>query len=326
VFIKDTPGRTAIHNEDFCSIAVVSFNRHARLMRLIDSIHKYADMPFELVVSDDGGTFYDDFNFIRDLRDKVSHIAVNLGVNKGLHVNTNIAVSLTRAKNVILFYDDTEAIAPFMRDTVNVLDYAPYVGVIYLGGGGFTPPGARGFLHCRTPQGQDYGLFCHVGGTQVSAFRKSYWLEVGGYSEDSMYGDQPFCNKGWQRGYFSCYKGGVPVAFDTDKDEKCLSRDSTGAFSQGRFCNYPKIFRVPEKTLYDWGSTRMQEIGKREHKARYGEPFSEFSWGDWHEEYMSKVRGGPPAGISLEPPNLDLLEKHHSRFIEQIKRDVVIPS
>ena len=66
MFLRDTPGRTAIHNEDFCSVGIVSFNRHDRLKRLIDSIHKHADMPFELVISDDGGNLYNDFNFIND--------------------------------------------------------------------------------------------------------------------------------------------------------------------------------------------------------------------------------------------------------------------
>jgi glycosyltransferase involved in cell wall biosynthesis len=322
MFLKNTPGRTAIHNEDFCSVAIVSFNRHQRLLKLIDSIHKYADMPFELVISDDGGFLYDDFNFIRDIRDRVSHLAVNLGVNKGLHVNANTAVSLTRSKYVMLLYDDTEVLRPFMRKAVNILSHAPYVGVIYLAQPFTPPPKSRlppGFLHCKTPQNQHYCLFCHVGGNQASAFRKNYWLEVGGYSEYATYGDQPFSNKGWQRGYFcSVMADPAEVDYPSYEEHQLLGHSNPG----GRYCNYPKIFGIAEDQLRKWGDERQVVIGKRELTARQEEPFSEFSWGDWHKDYMCLVNEGPPS-TSL---NLDLLEKHHSRFIEQIKRDVVMPT
>ena len=54
-FLRDDPGRTAIHNQDFFSVAIVSFKRFHPLHHLIESIHRPAEMPFGIVVSYDGG-------------------------------------------------------------------------------------------------------------------------------------------------------------------------------------------------------------------------------------------------------------------------------
>ncbi len=319
MFLRDDlPGRTAIHNENFCSVAIVSFNRHHRLRPLIESIHEHADMPFELVVSDDGGSLYDDFNFIRDLRDQVSHFAVNLGKNKGLHVNANTSVSLTRSKYVVLLADDAKIVAPFMRKAVNVLEHAPYVGTMYLGEAYQGVCSTGGVIECKTPEGQHYGLHCGVGSSWAAAFRKSYWYEVGGYSEDSMYGDIPFANKGWLKGYFSCLLEGEISAVDTDKDEQQLTQDSTGKFTEGLYCNYPKIFGIDEQTLRSWSVARHIECGRRTEDGR-NIPLSEFSWVDWQHDYMRSVTEG--AG---HPINWEILSKHHSRFREEIDRDAIV--
>ncbi len=331
MFLRDAPGRTAMHNEDFCSVALVSHNRHDRLNRLIDSVHQHADMPFELVVSEDAGERFADYNFIQGLKGRVSHLSLNLGWNKGLHVNANNAVSMTRSKYVFLLYDDVEILAPFMRRAVNVLEQAPYMGVMYLGAGLSVPggptlrPGDRvggpgpGVMHCRTPQGTDFGIFCNVGASWATGFRRAYWEEVGGYTEDSEYGDIPFLNKGWERGYFSGMLAGSQVAEDKDKDEHAMSHDSSQLPAKGATngnCNYPKIFRVDPGTLDGWSRDRSTQCARRQHELRYSTSFSEWTWGDWHKEYMCHAWDGTNI-------NWEVLDRFHSRFLEQVKRDAI---
>jgi len=318
-FLRTFPGRASIHNEDFCSIAIVSFNRHDRLKRLIDSIHKHADMPFELVVSDDGGLLYDNYDFISEIKDKVSHVAVNLGRNKGLHVNANTAVSLTRSKNVILLYDDVEVLAPFMRRTTDLLNSAPYVGTVYLGhsyneNGLKSDVDSAGIISCTNPQAGHYSLLCKHGGGWAIGFRKSYWYEVGGYSEYSIYGDMPFINKGWKLGYFSCILSGSRLANDMDKDAKGRTHDSSGRFIKVGYTNYPKIFGVPDSKLIKWDRQRASVCAGANHHGRTTK-FNDYDCDSW-SDYMETV-------TKTGKIDWDILKNgHHGRFIDDLKKHI----
>ena len=321
MFIKDTPGRTAIHNEDFCSIGIISYNRHDLLHNLIDSIHEHANMPFEIVVHDDGGILYDDFNFIKSLRPKISRIAINTGVNTGLHVGANNAAAMTRSKYVVLINDDIKILKPFMRQAVDVLQHAPYVAGICLSSSGspateFTKH-TIGVISCITPNKTPYQLFFADGGSWAVAFRKEYWLEVGGYSEDSTYGDGPFLSKGQALGYFSCMLGlGSAIAVDTDKHPGPVNTPrSTGKFSGNKFCNYPKIFPWSDADHVAKSAARQTEVGTRQNRLLGSETRSEFTT-DWGL-FMRAISDAN--GI-----NWGLLEASpHSRFLDQIKKDLL---
>jgi len=326
MLLIDAPGHRAIHNEDFCSIAVTSFNRHDRLENLIDSIHKYADMPFEISVSDDGGARYDTFDFIKRIRLKVSHVAVNVGRNKGLHINTNTAVCLTRSKYVFSFYEDVEILAPFMRKTVNLLKAAPHVGIVYLD---HRASINHSKIWCRTPTGQRYSVFCHNGSEWSIAFRRSYWEEVGGYAEDDIYGDLPFNNRGWLKGYFSCNLEGESTAKDMDKVRDSQghwrSYDTSGKFIDGGYANYPKIFGISDDKLRKMDAARIYECSQWNHiertadreaseKEEYDPSFYQVGCRNW-KRYIEEV-------LKDGTVNWELLQtSHHARFIEALKRD-----
>lgn len=326
LFLRDVPGHRGIHNENFVSIAITSFNRHAMLERLIDSIHKHADMPFEISVSDDGGAMYDNYDFIKRIKNKVSHVAVNVGRNKGLHINTNVAVSLTRSKYVINFYEDVEVKAPFMRKAVEVLKHAPYVGIIYLDNR-VNMDHAK--IRCKTPPGLEYNVFCHNGSEWATAFRRDYWCEVGGYAEDDIYGDLPFNNRGWKKGYFSCTIEGPNMSEDMDKtiDEQGVWRsdDTSGKFIDGGYANYPKIFGIPDSTLREMDKKRIYECSMWNHlerqadrenseKSEYVNDFHLVGCRNW-KRYITKALSG-------EQVDWDLLEStYHSRYIRELKLD-----
>jgi glycosyltransferase involved in cell wall biosynthesis len=320
MFLRDTPGRTAIHNEDFFSVAIVSFNRFDRLKHLIDTIHQHADMPFEITVSDDGGALYNDFNFIRDIKDKVSHVAVNLGRNKGLHVNANNAVSLTRSKYCLVVNDDIEILKPFMRKSVNILKNCPYVGSIFLEGSfnGSSPPehhDAAGILEFCTPDGTRFGCHMYMGAA-APVFRKDYWYEVGGYAEDDIYGDLPFNTKGYLRGYMAAAMTDGPYSRDTDKGSPTGgSEHSSGKFIDVGYANYPKIFgwSVAQQLAND--KQRANACSQRNATGRSSGDFNEYGIEGWAPYGKAVISGG----------NIDwnLLEsKYHKRFISEMKRDI----
>lgn len=322
MFLRDTPGRTAIHNEDFFSVAIVSLNRFDRLHHLIDSIHEHADMPFEIVVSDDGGALYNDFNFINNLKDKISHVAVNLGRNKGLHVNANNAIALTRSKYVLVINDDIEILKPFMRKSVGILKHAPYIGSLYLEAGTLgsdTPKeilDSVGLIECCTPSGQGYGASIFMGAA-APVFRKEYWHEVGGYSEDDIYGDIPFNTKGFLKGYFMGVIQDGPYSRDTDKTSPTGgSEDSSGKYITVGYANYPKIFGWTPSQQLIRDKERANACSQRNAQGRASGDFNEFGNEGWYEYLKEVTKGGKI--------NWELLEsKFHHRFIASLKRDVV---
>lgn len=321
MFLRDTPGRTALHKENFLSVAICSNDRFDLLHRVIDAVHKHADMPYEIVVADDAGHRHPDLSVFQQFRDKVSRIVVNTGRNQGLAVNANQAIAATRGRNVVFLSDDSLILRPFMREVFTVLDEAPYVGVLFLGQAHNDNEAFReiaradGFLRARTRSGTHLMLHCQHGASWANAFRKSYWLEVGGYAEDDVYGDLPFVNKGWLRGYFSAAVSGSQIAYDIDVTELGKTRGSVGHQANSALCHYPKLFRMPEKTLIKMGQDRTGECATRNNNGRR-EPFNEYDCGSWCEHMKSVTRDG---GV-----NWDVLSKFHGRFRVELEKDLVI--
>jgi glycosyltransferase involved in cell wall biosynthesis len=263
---------------------------------------------------------YNDFNFINELKPKISHIAVNLGRNKGLHVNANNAIALTRSKYVLIINDDIEILKPFMRECVAVLKHAPYVGSIYLNGN-FNNIHADlhdrdGVIGCRTPTGSEYGVGCFIG-SSCPVFRKEYWYEVGGYSEDDIYGDIPFNNKGWLKGYFTALLSGGSYARDTDKNSPTGgSEDSSGKFIDVGYANYPKLFGVSEQNQLKMDKDRAIACSMRNAAGRQSGDFNEFGNEGWYK-YMKEVTNKGEIDWAL------LESKYHKRFTDQLKKDLL---
>lgn len=318
---NDLQGRVCIHNEDFCSVAIISFNRHDMLLNAIESVHKYADMPFEIVVSDDGGFLYNDFNFVNTLKDKVSHIAINLGKNMGLAVNANMAIGMTRSKYVIVISDDTEITKPFMRSAVTVLKNAPYVGLIYLGTQYDTDSEllkiTNGCLPMKITSGQEISLFLVHGASWANAFTKDYWYSVGGYAEDDIYGDMPFINKGWAQGYFSAALRGGPFAIDTDVvgAKYNRKRSSLNFMADSVLCHYPKMFFVQNNVQDRWSLERNAACSQRSHDCRKV-LLNESGCEGWIELMKNLTEGGIVHWERFKHPQ--------DRFLTELKRDITI--
>jgi glycosyltransferase involved in cell wall biosynthesis len=78
--------------DQFISIVISSFYRPFYLKRCLESIHKHADMPFEIIVHDDGSGQAERDQIYRDLSPLISTLILNLGGNMGLNVSANRAV------------------------------------------------------------------------------------------------------------------------------------------------------------------------------------------------------------------------------------------
>lgn len=320
MFLRDTPGRTAMHKENFLSVAIASNDRFDLLHRVIDSVHQHADMPYEIVVADDAGHRHLDLSVFQPFRDKVSRLVINCGMNQGLAVNANQAIGATRGRNVVFLSDDSLILRPFMREVFQILDEAPYLGVLYLGQAHGNGPGfpeiarAEGLLRARTRSGAELMLHCHHGDSWANAFRKEYWHEVGGYAEDDVYGDLPFLNKGWRRGYFCGAVAGPRIAYDVDVVELGKSRGSVSFQAHGALCHYPRLFGLPEAELVRMGRERNAACQKRNHEGRAAR-FNEYDCHDW-VSYMKRASAAGGADWSV-------LEEHHRRFRVELERDLL---
>jgi hypothetical protein len=313
MYIFNTPGRTDIHNEDFCSVVIISFNRFTNYLHpLIDSIHQYADMPFEIIVSDDGGYFYDDFNFIRDLKPKISKLVLNLGKNAGMASNFNSALSSTRSRNIVFFTDDALITKPFMREVCTVLNEAPYVGLVWLNSSALE----AGRIHCKTqPSGKDVYLHTSTLSSGGFALRKDYCHEVQGMSEYGVYGDVSIGGKGWLKGYFSASLGSGPYCFDKESVETKGKNSSVYKAADGCCHHYPKIFGISEERLLEMSIQRTVECSTYELAARAA-GLDEYSRDTWLPYF------NPMAELDSEP-DWEGLSERFSRFLDMVKRDMV---
>ena len=308
MFLRDADNRLAIHNQDFVSVAICSFNRFDLLEKVIDAVHKYADMPFELVVADDGGFLQKDFSPYSRFKDKVSHICINTGYNMGLAANTNMAIGMTRSKYVFYLADDTLVTKPFMRECKQVLESTPYIGYIDLGGGGCKgAPTTDGHVVVKTPSGSTANIHRCLGSSGGRAFRKAYWYEVGGWAEDDLYGEYPFTNRGWYRSYFCAdlFNG----RFTDDIGGHTLESSSTKFCFNGQMNHYPKIFGISNEELSRMGSDRCSHLSAitdstrgylKKHDDIPGPDIKEqggfVGWNDWdtvvkqYSPYMSRFQ------------------------------------
>ena len=265
------------------------------------------------------------FNWINGLKDKISHVSVNLGRNKGLHVNANTAIGMTRGKHCLVINDDMKITRPFMRQTTHILNHAPYINSIYLEGE-YDPNSepanldAAGLIECQLPDGTQFGTTLRCGAA-APVFRKDYWYEVGGYAEDDVFGDLPFNNRGWKRGYFTGLLTSPRPAFDTDKGSpEGGSQDSSGQYIDDNcYTNYPKLFRVDEGTQRGWSRERSNQCsqnnawGRQDRTTGERIQFNDFGLEGWYDYIQQVTSGG----------NIDwgLLEsKFHGRFLEHLKQ------
>lgn len=218
--------------EEYVSIVVPYFNRIHYLKELIESAHKFANMPFELIIHDDSsvdGSTPELFN----MRDEISTLVVNSGHNIGLPASVNRLVNIASSNYIIFLNCDCAFVSRCFENIVEILS-RPYVGVIHLS-------------NSIQPELKLHETRINLVGLQSGsslAFRKEVWKEVGGWNENVHSGssDASFIHSIFSKGYFAATPRGKKYVSNLSY-ERVQNRDSAMAAS-GYDCSYPKIFNL----------------------------------------------------------------------------------
>lgn len=248
-------------SSDFFSIVIPHFSlddergriRLSYLEQCIESIHKYADMPFELILHDDSA-----FNGLTyHLKDKTSTIIHNYGKNIGLADSANRATSLAGSKYVLFLNNDIIMNKRCLLDIKNMLD-KNYVGFMT-----FAPGfGENTYLQSN---GTKFGIVHGIGGGCLIAFRKETWSEIGGWAQvHDGCSDVAFMVKFWRHGYF---RG----AIETDVIFRNLSQEDGMRFSLlGPYDSMfpPRIFNVPDSDYETLHQIKKQRYILNEHRLK----------------------------------------------------------
>jgi len=300
-------------SDRFISIVILSYTRPKHLKNLVDSIHAHADMPFEIIISDDGsGPLHQD-EILNGLHEHVSTLLFNTGVNMGIAASANRGAGVASSDYILVMNDDTLMTKPALRDIKRVLD-VPYVGVFGPWFNRFdpSPRGEEELVHVR-PQGFDLYLTSLPSGSSIFAFRKQIWQEVGGFPQ--VYhngGDIAFIHKVCGSGYFNAQ---VPQS----RQECFLNVDASEGYTDSTYTrsefdsSYPRLFRAPnlrEENLAR--ATRVYNFSHEEYEKHLGLHNIE----SWRNYFKTAKRGDSYYWSQMQPFGQD-------EWQELVERDIV---
>jgi len=231
--------------DSYISVVAPTYCRPFYLKILLDTLEEFADMPYEVVIHDDGSRpeFQKE---VFEMRDRISILSFNTNkLNQGLPAAANHCISQASSKYVLFLNDDCFFVRPCLRDICNVLA-KPYVGVL-------SPANEIGPLSDReaiTSNGTRFAASNYLGGGSCIAFRKEVWDEVGGWDERSTSGqaDNVFIYKILRAGYWKAVMEGK----DRMKVGNFVYGDDykpTQGYSGGHDAHYTRIFGVDPAKL-----------------------------------------------------------------------------
>jgi glycosyltransferase involved in cell wall biosynthesis len=305
-----------MNESKFISVCVPYFMRPHYLDKLADSVHRYADYPFELIIHDDKGS---DLKSL-PIKDKFSSLLLNLGPNLGLSTATNRAISCANSKYILFLNDDVEITKPCFRNIVNILESKKYIGYLsfmdYIEDGMYHNAHITHEAQYMDAHGSNFTL-CNMGGHgSIMAFRKEVWQEVGGWPEYVTSGaaDGAFVNSIWKRGYFrgtiehSCMNN-MSIEYN---DKTRINDTSLGPYGD---CQYPKVFGLNIKEESDIRFHQTGDFAWSHNTQPEDETNSSYWW-----DYMATVL---PKSGHIDEINWDNAKKHgQSKWENEIKADI----
>jgi len=251
-------------NKDFISVVILSFQRPEYTIKTLQTLHAYADMPFEVIVVDDASTnVQQDFNVQEDTQKKlfdslplISSLLLNNGVNRGFTNAANQAVALCNSDYVLLLNNDVEMLGPAFRVIMESLD-TPYISVLGITG---ESPSAGGPV--VTPGSVKIELSSNPQGSGAFAFRREVWAELGGFPErHHSSADIGFFYSFLKMGYFNGFIVGQPRMFlNRDREENYANpTERTTRYANG----YPMLFGMPKEQYLDASYSRKELVYRR---------------------------------------------------------------
>lgn len=266
-----------LSSDDFISIVILSFTRPNHLRNLVQSIHQHADMPFEIIISDDGSHVVGgDAQIFNELRPLSSTMIFNNGANMGFAASANKGTSLANSNYVLLMNDDTLMSGPSLRMIRSVLA-TPYVGS-FGPWRGIEPAGGVPERVTVRIAGFPLQLSSLSSGSSIFAFRKSLWRELGGFPQ--VYhngGDIAFIHKSLQHGYFSASNTVEDHQLFRNVDVEENYKNAT--YTRSPFdSSYPHVFGV--QNLAQLHMSREERVRKFSHDE-YVKPFGLHNSDSW---------------------------------------------
>lgn len=226
---------------EFISIVIPNYNRYWYLESLIESIHKYADIPFELIVGDDNSTDGSRQKLLEMAeKGKISSVVLNYGLNLGLSENINRCVRIAGSNYILMMNNDLRVETSFFKGLVNVLKN-PFVGYISM------MNGYGDIGKWIDKDGTKFWLSRYFGGGCILGFRKDNFEKIGGwdnYGSTSGNVDVSFMIRMIKSGLFPVLMLRNEKFVTNVSAEKCRGRDSTIGDGKVIHCNtsFPRLF------------------------------------------------------------------------------------
>ena len=257
-----------ITNKDYISVVIPFYLRDNYLAKSIESIHQYADMPFELVVHDDYAKEVKSAQF----RDKISTLILNYGLNMGLPVAANRAINISSSDYILFMNQDCVLTKPIFKRIKEALDHQ-YIGILsFYGESGSEKP---------------FRIVPGIGAGCLMAFRRDYFNIVGGFNTNTVSGcgDTPIIYKCWKYGYFRGYLS--DAGFRNLSLEEQQNRDSSIGVEE-RDNAFPKLFNT---SIDQWRLMRENNAVCQKNQDVYQlTEAGDFNMTYWHEYSKSVVR------------------------------------
>lgn len=237
--------KEVLAKDQFFSICIPYFNRIHYLKRLLESFEQYADMPYEIIIHDDGSDDGSSEELFK-MRDKYSTLIVNGYKNLGLATSLNRCVEMASSKYIFFLNSDCGLARPCLKMYKEMLD-KPYVGAI-LPGHGTGPDPEHAKLEGTWYMAGDYRFRLGVGGgTSMIVFRKDLWQEIGKFKEDLHIAasDIAMLNKIIRAGYFPAQQYDIiDTALPTCVNYSHAELANSDSTIRGGLDNaYPPIFK-----------------------------------------------------------------------------------
>ncbi len=227
-------------NDEFISVVIPTYCRPFYLEKALDTLAEFADMPYEVIVHDDGSR--QDFKEeVFAMSHRISTTIFNNGMNMGLCVSPNRCISVASSKYILFLNDDCFFVDKCLSDICNTLS-KEYVGLLSVA----NDIGDLPDKDVHDVGGTRFAISNYLGGGSTIAFRKSVWEEVGGFDTRSTSGqaDNVFIYKMLRAGYWKAVLEGHDRA-KVGNFEYGDEYSPTQPFTRGNDCSVPKIFGMP---------------------------------------------------------------------------------
>lgn len=249
---------------EFLSIVIPSINRFHYLKECVDSIHQNADMPFELIIHDDNSNDGTREKTVSELKDKVSCVIVNNGLNLGLSESINRATRCAGSNYILMLNADCRIEKSFFKNLVNILK-KEYVGAVFPANPVYGQP------NYLTSNGTNFYLSRGIGAGWTIAYRKDNFEAIGGWDKfhtTTGNADVSFMCRMLKNGYFLVNPSYDPASglwVTNMSNDRMQTKDSViGEVVEHIETAYPKVFGIPASEYKRMSQTRQGRVSEHQ--------------------------------------------------------------